>query len=174
MTKNVNWDRKHQLKQMMIAFRGGSNSNYKVLDLLILSDNLLIFSDFSENSAWKWNNFVSKRNSSEPTKPPLDPPLAFCIQYISSNSRYIFKLQVNAFIKGPSLSFQQNCCNTTLDPNTQNNKFEPVHEISNNVACATSKASDQPAHKRSLIRAFASRLNILWVLSYWLSIFWSF
>ena len=38
--------------------------------------------------------------------------------------------------------------------------FEPPHEISNNVVCATSKASDQPAHKRSLIRAFAGRLNI--------------
>ena len=36
---------------------------------------------------------------------------------------------------------------------------EPRHEISNNVECATSKASDQPAHMRSLIRAFASRLN---------------
>ena len=40
-------------------------------------------------------------------------------------------------------------------------KQEQVHEISNNVVCATSKASDQPAHTRSLIRAFASRLNIL-------------
>ena len=40
-------------------------------------------------------------------------------------------------------------------------KNEPVHEISNNVVCATSKASDQPAHTRSLIRAFASRLSIL-------------
>ena len=39
--------------------------------------------------------------------------------------------------------------------------IEPVHEISNNVVCATSKASDQPAHTRSLIRAFASRLSIL-------------
>ena len=38
---------------------------------------------------------------------------------------------------------------------------EPLHEISNNVVCATSRASDQPAHRRSLIRAFASRLNIL-------------
>ena len=38
---------------------------------------------------------------------------------------------------------------------------EQVHVISNNVACATSKASDQPAHTRSLIRAFASRLSIL-------------
>ena len=36
---------------------------------------------------------------------------------------------------------------------------EPVHEISNNVVCATNKASDQPAHMRSLIRAFASRLS---------------
>ena len=41
------------------------------------------------------------------------------------------------------------------------NPYEPVHEISNNEVCATSKASDQPAHTRSLIRAFASRLSIL-------------
>ena len=39
--------------------------------------------------------------------------------------------------------------------------YEPVREISNNVVCATSKTSDQPAHTRSPIRAFASRLNIL-------------
>ena len=36
-----------------------------------------------------------------------------------------------------------------------------MHEISTNVLCAISKASDQPAHTRSLIRAFASRLSIL-------------
>ena len=41
------------------------------------------------------------------------------------------------------------------------NEYGPRHEISNNVVCTTSKASDQPAHTRSLIRAFASRLNIL-------------
>ena len=41
------------------------------------------------------------------------------------------------------------------------NIIEPQHEISNNVVCASSKASDQPAHTHSLIRAFASRLNIL-------------
>ena len=39
--------------------------------------------------------------------------------------------------------------------------IEPQHEISNNVVCSSSKASDQPAHTRSLIRAFASHLNIL-------------
>ena len=54
------------------------------------------------------------------------------------------------------------------------NGYEPWHEISNNMVCATSKASDQPAHMRSLIRAFASRLSILWVLSYWLNSTWSF
>ena len=40
-------------------------------------------------------------------------------------------------------------------------RYEPRHEISNKVVCATSKGSDQPAHTRSLIRAIASRLNIL-------------
>ena len=40
-------------------------------------------------------------------------------------------------------------------------EYEPWHGISNNVVFGTSKASDQPAHTRSLIRAFASRLNIL-------------
>ena len=39
--------------------------------------------------------------------------------------------------------------------------FEPVHEISNNVVCATSKASEQPVRTRSLIRAFAGPLSIL-------------
>ena len=35
------------------------------------------------------------------------------------------------------------------------------HQISNNVVCVTSKATDQAAHTRRLIRAFACRLNIL-------------
>ena len=39
--------------------------------------------------------------------------------------------------------------------------FEPRHEISLNLVCATSKGSDQPAHTRSLIRAFDSRSDIL-------------
>ena len=38
-------------------------------------------------------------------------------------------------------------------------KYEPRHEISNNVVCGTSKGSDKPAHTRSLIRALASRLD---------------
>ena len=48
------------------------------------------------------------------------------------------------------------------------------HEISNNVVCATSKGSDQPAHTRSLIRAFADPWNILWISRYWLNSIWSF
>ena len=40
-------------------------------------------------------------------------------------------------------------------------KNEPRLEITNNVVCGTSKASDLPAQMRSLIRAFASPLNIL-------------
>ena len=46
------------------------------------------------------------------------------------------------------------------------NLIEPGHDISNNMVCGTSKASDQAVHMHSLIRAFASRLNILGVLSY--------
>ena len=48
------------------------------------------------------------------------------------------------------------------DENTCGNIFiETVHEISNNVASATSKASDQPVSTSSLLRAFASRLTIV-------------
>ena len=52
--------------------------------------------------------------------------------------------------------------------------MEPRHEISNNMVCATSKPSDQPAHMHSLIRAFANRLTIQWVVSDWLNIIWSY
>ena len=44
--------------------------------------------------------------------------------------------------------------------------YEPRHEISSYVVYATSKVSDKPAHMRCLIRAFASRLNILLASSY--------
>ena len=44
--------------------------------------------------------------------------------------------------------------------------IESRHEISNNVVCATSKGSDQPAHTHSLIKAYASRLKTLLLLSY--------
>ena len=49
----------------------------------------------------------------------------------------------------------------TLSATDSITENEQVYEISNKVVCATSKASDQPAQTRSLIRAFASRLSIL-------------
>ena len=52
-----------------------------------------------------------------------------------------------------NMSLLDHCLGRTLQELT----YEPVHEISNNVVCATSKASVQPAHTRSLITAFASR-----------------
>ena len=60
------------------------------------------------------------------------------------------------------LYIRSNFLNTTLQIEVL---YEPVHEISNNVVWATSKASDQPAHTRSLIRAFASRLSILLLIA---------
>ena len=70
----------------------------------------------------------------------------------------IFKIFIWSYIIGYTFRNQffmalLTCCHKT--------KIEPVHEISNNVTCATSKVSDQPAHMRSLIRAFAGRLGIL-------------
>ena len=43
----------------------------------------------------------------------------------------------------------------------KNKSYVSRHEISNNVVCATNKTSDQPVHTSSLVRACASRLNIL-------------
>ena len=45
--------------------------------------------------------------------------------------------------------------------NCDHRLIEPQYEISNNVVGATSNGADRPAHTRSLIRAFASSLNIL-------------
>ena len=50
---------------------------------------------------------------------------------------------------------------SNLRPIPRKNIMEPQHEISNDMVCGTSKASDQPAHLHSLIRAFSRRLNIL-------------
>ena len=49
------------------------------------------------------------------------------------------------------------------------NPFEPRHKTSNNGVCTTSKASDQPAYTRSLIRALPSRSNILSIMLFGVS-----
>ena len=67
----------------------------------------------------------------------------------------LFNGPASILLNGYIFILDQHLCNTIIDI------IEPVHEISNNVVCATSKASDQPAHTRSLIIAFACRLNIL-------------
>ena len=69
------------------------------------------------------------------------------------------KMTSQLFFRPPTLNLKKIPVNQLMKKFCP--KYEPVHEISNNVVCATSKASDQPAHTRSLIRAFASRLNII-------------
>ena len=56
---------------------------------------------------------------------------------------------------------QRRCYPLNLDNMYAKFQYELWHKISKNVVCATSKASDQPAHTHILIRAFASHLNIL-------------
>ena len=54
-------------------------------------------------------------------------------------------------------------CTSTVEKISM--KIEAIQENSNKMACATSKDSDQTAHVRSLIRAFAGRLD-LFIVSY--------
>ena len=51
--------------------------------------------------------------------------------------------------------------------------FEPRIETSKNVVCAISKGSDQPSHTHSLIRVFASRLDIISLLIFLINIIWA-
>ena len=47
--------------------------------------------------------------------------------------------------------------------------FEPPHDKTNKMACASSEGSDQPGHPPILIRVFAVRVKKAWALSYPLS-----
>ena len=67
----------------------------------------------------------------------------------------------NVVTDGPQQRTTTTQANQNLPGKCHINIIEPWHGISNNVICATSKASDQPAHTRSLIRAFACRLSML-------------
>ena len=82
-----------------------------------------------------------------------------CMKYCLD--AYIFFLHQFALLKNYAVKYKFRV-SYMLDNGLKTElRYELVHEISNNVVCATSKASDQPAHMRSLIRAFASRLSIL-------------
>ena len=45
-------------------------------------------------------------------------------------------------------------------------RYEPPHDKTNKMACASSEDSDQPGNPPSLIGVFAVRMNKAWVLSY--------
>ena len=78
---------------------------------------------------------------------------------MSSVKNLVISLSIcKSFPRGDPTVSSSNCKNRR---NTDYPINELWHEISNNLVCATSKGSDQPAHTSSLIRAFAGRLIIL-------------
>ena len=81
----------------------------------------------------------------------------------ASQDHYYILLTLNAPIATKVVCFSRllKCLNVYFFLGALRVKIEPLHKISNNVVYATSKASDQPAHTRSLIIAFACRLNML-------------
>ena len=97
----------------------------------------------------------------------LSTSVTFCFFYTYNRNLLIVIIQCK-------LQAATKCIVFPALPTQKTLKIEPVHKISNNVVCETSKASDQPAHTRSLIRAFASRLSILRLFSYLLDTIWSF
>ena len=87
------------------------------------------------------------------------PGIKIIFLFLNQNStrRFFLAHKTQVWIDG-----YENNYNFTLKTMIYNvSIYEPRHEISNNMVCVTSKASDQSAHMRSLIRAFASRLNII-------------
>ena len=100
-----------------------------------------------------------------------------CICVISSGSslfikvKKIYRQKLQYFFENYNMTSLDIICTVVCDPNliVSNQKEgsiskqrakrvldinpeeinKPVHEISNNVVCATSKASDQPAHMRT-------------------------
>ena len=83
------------------------------------------------------------------------------ITQINDNHVLIFENKINVtcyvFVK----KFMKAKKGSRVFYDTFANVNEPVHDIFNNLVFATSKASDQSAHTRSLIRAFASSWSIL-------------
>ena len=85
--------------------------------------------------------------------------VTFQVNYINDRKNKI-KHNIPHGNSGPQTSPHLNA-ELSKAQNGYQTAFEPQHEIYNNVVCVTSKASDQPALTRSLIRAFASPLSIL-------------
>ena len=115
---------------------------------------------------------------SRPPMPPLDSPMLLNLLHATLFHLFLLIICsipfVNVYLQSKSKN-RGACLNDFVRSKLLLvYKFEPVYEISNNVVCATSKASDQPAHTRSLIRAFTSSLSTLWLLSHWPNVIWSF
>ena len=53
-------------------------------------------------------------------------------------------------------------------------QYALIGHLQKYIICLTVYVRPAKAHMHSLIRAFMSGVNILWVLSYWLNIIWSF
>ena len=68
---------------------------------------------------------------------------------------------VSLIYENPTLEQPTSPDKDRKDAFSASTRNEPVHEISSNVVFATNKASYQPVHTRSVIRAFVSRLSIL-------------
>ena len=83
------------------------------------------------------------------------------ITQINDNHVHIFENKINVTCNVFVKKFMKAKKGRRVFYDTFANVNEPVHEIFNNLVCATSKASDQSVHTRSLIRAFASSWSIL-------------
>ena len=101
-----------------------------------------------------------RKGGSLPPEPPLNPPLTSklkisgcfikqALNVVMEHSKFSFKCVVTVLV----IHVLDDSDNGRMSPNFKYIRditiIEPVHETSNNVVCATSKASDQPAHTRS-------------------------
>ena len=115
---------------------------------------LTILKKISHISNINMANIPKIQKALYPHIPKINPSIPYPIKYLQKYPASLwFLANIPVYLKtlpGPQTYTIQNI-------------IEQRHEISNNMVCATSKASGQPAHTRSLIRAFASRLSILWV-----------
>ena len=125
------------LTSLVVSDTAGSASTYHLRNSVVLpttyTDSRLYYTSFLPSVVCDWNKLQEQTRNS----PTLN----------------IFKNRLNS-----NLSTPRGYYNTGK---RFGQIYEPQHEISSNVVCATSKVSNQPANTRSLIRAFASCLNIL-------------
>ena len=90
-----------------------------------------------------------------PAKPQSDQSLCLSLEY-TIRVKLLTEHQLEF------LSFKGSCTGSSESTLVKKSYCWKSHVTAlNNVVYATSKTSDQPAHTRSLLRAFAIRLNII-------------